>query len=86
RVAALCERLGATRYLSPPGARAYLEADGFAEQTRVALEFAEFAPPPYPQPGATGFVSHLSIADVLANLGWTGAVAYLASSAPEPQP
>ena len=86
RVAALCERLGATRYLSPPGARDYLAADGFTENTRVALEFAEFTPPPYPQPSTAEFISHLSIADVLASLGWAGAVAHLASSAPESSP
>lgn len=78
RVLALCAHLGATTYISPPGAREYLEADGFRDQDAVKLEFDEFHAPAYPQQGASGFVSHLSVLDVVANIGWQGLARYIA--------
>ena len=81
RVVALCDALGATTYVSPPGAQTYLEDDGFKARTSVQLEFHAFGALPYPQRGAAGFVSHLSILDVLANLGWSGAALYVQQQA-----
>lgn len=79
RVVAICQSLGATCYLSPPGARDYLQADGFSRMTDIKLEFEDFPAPAYPQPGSAGFVSHLSVLDVLANLGWAGLAQYIAA-------
>lgn len=78
RVLAICGKLGATTYLSPPGARDYLEADGFRRQSGIKLEFDEFPAPAYPQLGARDFVSHLSVLDVVANIGWRGLSRYIA--------
>jgi hypothetical protein len=77
RVIAICEKLGAATYLSPPGARDYLAADGFDRHTRIKLEFDDFVPPPYPQQGAPGFMSYLSVLDAVANLGWEALSRYV---------
>ncbi|MBD9404212.1 WbqC family protein [Acidovorax sp. ACV02] len=78
RVLSICGLLGATTYISPPGAREYLETDGFKEQAAIKLEFDEFPASAYPQQGACGFVSHLSVLDVVANIGWKGLARYIA--------
>ena len=79
RVIAICRSLGASTYRSPPGARDYLAEDGFERQGDIQLEFDDFAAPPYPQRGASGFVSHLSVLDALANLGWAGLARYISA-------
>jgi len=68
-VAEICRAVGAGSYLSPPGARDYLEADGFAANSGLHLSYLAFDASPYPQAGSSDFVSHLSILDVLANCG-----------------
>ncbi len=77
RLIALCQALGATEYVSPPGARDYLEADGFERRAPARLRYHAFEQPPYPQSGGGEFISHLSIVDVLASLGWEGTRDYL---------
>lgn len=77
RVIALCEHVGAEEYLSPRGAESYLAEDRFSECTSVRLAFEDFSPAPYRQLSTSEFVSHLSILDVVANLGWHGARSYL---------
>jgi hypothetical protein len=77
RVIALCDAVGADEYLSPKGAEEYLRNDGFTDKTTVRLSFDDFIPAPYPQLGAEDFISHLSMVDVVANLGWDGARHYL---------
>lgn len=78
RLIAICRSLGASTYLSPPGAREYLAEDGFERQSDIQLQFDEFPAPAYPQRGSAGFVSHLSVLDALANLGWAGLARYIA--------
>lgn len=77
RVIALCDAVGADEYLSPGGAEEYLKNDCFTDKTNVKLSFDNFVPTPYPQLGAENFISHLSMVDVVANLGWDGARHYL---------
>ena len=79
RVVAICESLAANTYLSPAGAREYLAQDGFEDQTDIQLEFDDFPAPAYPQRGAQSFVSHLSVLDTVANLGWAGLEHYIAA-------
>jgi hypothetical protein len=73
----ICETLGCTDYLSPIGSREYLEEDGFALNPDVRLHFQEFAPSTYAQYGATTFVSHLSLVDVVAHMGWRASRSYV---------
>jgi hypothetical protein len=70
RLVKLCRHFGATEYLSPQGAAHYLEEDGFAIHSPAKLCLQEYTPQPYMQKGITDFQSHLSIIDVIANIGW----------------
>lgn len=63
----ICRHVGATRYYSAAGARAYLREDLFAD-AGIALEYQSWHHPTYAQTGP-GFVSHLSTIDALMNLG-----------------
>lgn len=83
RLIEICNQLGCDTYVSPPGSADYLESDGFRDQTDIALEFVAFQPPRYPQHGNPDFVSHLSIVDIVANLGWKGAADYILGPWPE---
>jgi len=78
-VIALCRHVGASVYLSPQGARDYLLADDFVGRSGIELEFQQFTPAPYVQCRSADFVSHLSIVDVIANLGPTRSRAYVRS-------
>lgn len=70
RLISLCEHLKAKEYLSPVGAADYLTEDGFTLKTSTTLRFQDYHPQAYPQKGSRDFFSHLSIVDVIANLGW----------------
>ncbi|MBI2896218.1 MAG: WbqC family protein [Deltaproteobacteria bacterium] len=77
RLVRLCEHLGCDEYLSPAGSREYLEGDGDFARSTIRLTFQDYVPATYEQPGAAGFVSHLSIVDVLSSLGWSGTAEYV---------
>jgi hypothetical protein len=70
RLTSLCAHFNAKEYLSPVGSREYLHKDGFIEKTTSKLRLQEFTPAIYNQKGTSEFISHLSIVDVVANLGW----------------
>lgn len=69
KLISICELLGGSRYRAPAGAENYLRSDFFTSKTEVALEIQRFIPAPYKQLGRGQFVSHLSICDVIANMG-----------------
>lgn len=64
RLADICRATKATEYLSPAGARGYLEGHDIG----VPIRWHEYEHPVYSQGGAE-FVSHLSVVDLLA---WHG--------------
>lgn len=67
-LADLCRRLGADRYVSPPGSRGYLaESDAF-ERAGVPVTYGDYEHPVYPQLHGA-FVSQLSAVDLLFNVG-----------------
>jgi hypothetical protein len=70
RLVALCQHFSAKEYLSPVGSADYLAEDGFAARSPARLRFQDYAPRVYDQKGYTAFQSHLSVVDVVANLGW----------------
>lgn len=72
--------LGETEYLSPEGSRAYMVEDQAFEGSEVRVDFQSYTPSPYGQKGASEFVSHLSLVDVVAHLGWAGARSYIETS------
>jgi hypothetical protein len=65
----ICRHLGAAVYYTGAGSRAYLEplVTRF-EDAGVEVVFQDWVHPTYPQRGE-GFVSHLSVADALMNVG-----------------
>jgi hypothetical protein len=74
---AICSELGCSGYVSPRGSADYLAADEFAAMGSLRLSFQEFTPRPYAQLRVAEFVSHLSIVDVIANIGVAGAGNYI---------
>lgn len=68
-VANICRHLECDTYLSPKGAINYLEEDEFAKKHGINLLIQEFSARPYPQYRSENFISHLSIIDVIANIG-----------------
>jgi WbqC-like protein len=67
RLLAMCQHVGAARYLSGNSARDYLDLDLFA-QHGVAVQWQDYVHPVYLQQGGA-FVSHLSIVDLVFNCG-----------------
>lgn len=65
----LCCQADCSEYISPIGAKKYLIADNFENLSHISLYFQDFQPTAYPQPKVKNFISHLSILDVIANLG-----------------
>ena len=57
------------RYLSPMGSKDYLYEDNVLPNSPIELEFQNYVPTDYTQFNSPLFVSHLSIFDVIANLG-----------------
>jgi len=77
RLLEICRSLGAQTYLSPRGSQDYLEEDGVFAKSEIALVYQQFVPAPYPQRGATEFISHMSIVDLLANVGFAEGKKYV---------
>lgn len=76
----ICKAVNSKTYLSPKGAAEYLDEDGFASAGDIRLVFQSFRPPPYKQFRSKDFISHLSIVDVIANIGFDSASRYCCSS------
>lgn len=85
KIIALCKHLTSDEYLSPIGAKNYLEEDNFFSNSSIKLTFQNFNPQPYPQIGSKNFVSHLSILDIIANIGPKSARSYIESGVYSPQ-
>lgn len=77
RIISMLTFLKADEYLSPIGASEYLSEDAFTEQCSSRLSFQNFTPKEYPQLKSDTYVSHLSLVDVLANIGWEELKAYI---------
>lgn len=77
----LCRAAGATRYISGPFGRDYLDAAAFAA-AGIALEFHDYRHPTYAQAFA-GFEPYMSAVDLLFNHG-PRSLAILSEAAPAP--
>jgi hypothetical protein len=82
RLVALCRHFRADEYLSPLGSAEYLAQDEFERHAPSRLRFQAYSPAAYPQKGSKEFHSHLSIVDVVANIGWQGARSYVTDTRP----
>ncbi|MEM6909584.1 MAG: WbqC family protein [Pseudomonadota bacterium] len=81
RLLSICRKIGAQTYLSAQGSAAYIEQTnegGAFAQSGVELRYHNFAHPVYSQT-ADGFVSHLSIVDLLMNCGYASALEIIRS-------
>ena len=86
RLIRILESLGAMEYVTPPGALGYLRKDRFTRHCGIRLLVHDFAPASYLQRGGMPFVSHLSIIDVAAHLGWPEARRYIRPPLPACRP
>lgn len=86
RLIELCRSVGATTYLSPPGAAEYLQTDEALDRfdtAKIMLRFQQYHHPVYDQ-GGIEFLSHLGIVDALAHLGFDACLAIIRSGRHEP--
>lgn len=82
KILKLCQCLKCNEYISPIGAKQYIAEDGLFNNSTIKLTFQEFIPKFYPQKGNENFVSHLSIIDLVANIGWNSASDYIRNRYP----
>ena len=68
----ICNRINALHYISPQGARHYIETEQTLLNKLPLVTYQNFEPKPYTQIHSKEFVSHLSIIDVVANIGLHG--------------
>jgi hypothetical protein len=73
----ICESISCDEYLAPIGSSEYLKRDNFNSISSKSLFIYEFKAIPYLQFRSNKFVSHLSIIDVIANIGFAGARDYI---------
>jgi hypothetical protein len=81
RLLAICRAIGADTYLAAPGSAAYIEQaqeGGAFAGSGVAIRYHNFTHPVYPQ-RQDGFVSHMSIVDLLMNCGYASALEIIRS-------
>lgn len=67
-LASLCQELGASSYISPPGSKDYLDETDAFEKIGVPVKYYEFKHPQYPQPFGD-FIPYMSTIDMLFNCG-----------------
>ena len=73
RLERMCASLGCGEYVSTPGAREYLEEDGFGAAGTPRLEYMNIDFAEYPQQNSpAAHVPRLSFVDAVANVGWDG--------------
>jgi len=65
---ALCKTVGAECYLSPPGAKAYVDENNIFAQNNIRLEYQNFKHPVYSQL-YDDFIPYMSVIDLLFNEG-----------------
>ena len=81
RLLAICGRIGAETYLSARGSAAYIEQEqegGAFAGSGIEILYQDYEHPTYPQ-RRDGFVSHMSIVDLLMNSGYASALEIIRS-------
>ena len=72
----VCRYLNATTYLSPAGSLSYLKEDNFEEKSNIDLIIQNYQSKKYHQNNKV-FISHLSIIDVIFNVGLNETMKYI---------
>jgi hypothetical protein len=65
RLLAFCEKFDCEVYLSPAGAREYIEADAILGPSTVKVQYQNYICQPYKQRGFGDFIPYMSIVDLL---------------------
>lgn len=81
KLEALILNKSCSTYLSPIGSKEYLLEDGVLPSSTIKVTFQEYTPNKYTQIKSQEFVSHLSIFDVIANLGMSETTNYILKDA-----
>ena len=69
KIIEICLLNKASEYISPMGARDYIEEDGNFSKSKIKLTYFDYNPKIYNQTNEKEFISHLSIIDLIANIG-----------------
>ncbi len=80
---AICQEVGADRYLSAPGSREYIEDSGVFQAAGVSVDYHDYAHPEYRQAG-NGFIPYIGAIDLLFNEGRDAGLGILRSGVAEP--
>ena len=64
----ICEKLNATQYLSPIGAKEYIDENNVFKKNNINLIYHQYSHPVYKQHNSVNFVSHVSFIDYLFNI------------------
>jgi len=67
-LAELCEYVGATEYISPPGSKVYLDDSHSFLKRNISVKYFDYNHPEYKQLNGR-FISHMSVIDLLFNCG-----------------
>jgi hypothetical protein len=67
-VLSMCRAMGADVYVFGAMGRDYADVEAF-KRAGIEVRFQEYRHPTYPQVGGNGFVSHLSVLDLIMNVG-----------------
>lgn len=67
-LASICNQIGGTKYISPPGSKDYLEVSDAFEKIGVPVQYYQFNHPKYLQPFGD-FLPYMTVIDMLFNCG-----------------
>jgi len=73
----IIKKLNCNRYLSPIGSKNYIENDAVFCKTDIDIDYQHYKVKDYKQKNINSFISHLSIIDVIANLGISDTQQYI---------
>lgn len=65
----ICNSLKCNTYISPLGSKDYIDSEALFEENPIAIRYQKYTPKIYNQINSEEFHSHLSIIDVLFNIG-----------------
>ena len=77
RIVNILNHFGIRYYISPIGAKKYLDDDEFDKISDINLSYQNFIPKEYNQYRSKTFVPYLSIIDVIANIGISNTKKYI---------
>jgi hypothetical protein len=83
RLITLCRAVGADAYVTGPAARKYLLESAF-DRAGIAVQYADYSGYPTYAQAHGAFEHRVSILDLIAHVGFAGALRYLRDVVPEP--